>query len=94
MAMSEITTKLKYDVSDALRRMTGKLSFRRDGAGERSSGASKRSGSKKQGNRVGRPTRQEQRTASSNQHTISAKLEFLTSDADPFLSGTHRSPFA
>jgi hypothetical protein len=29
MTMSEITNKLKYDISDALRRVAGKLPFRK-----------------------------------------------------------------
>jgi hypothetical protein len=46
MTMSEITNKLKYDISDALRRVAGKLSARKEGQGGQSS-ASKRSGLKK-----------------------------------------------
>jgi hypothetical protein len=47
MTMSEITNKLKYDISDALKRMAGKLSFRKEGQGGPSSAASNRSGLKK-----------------------------------------------
>jgi len=46
MTMSEITNKLKYDLSDALKRMAGKLSFRTEGQGGPSA-ASNRSGVKK-----------------------------------------------
>jgi hypothetical protein len=47
MTMSEITNKLKYDITDALRRMAGKLSFRKDGQGGASPTASNRSDLKK-----------------------------------------------
>ena len=47
MTMSEITNKLKYDISDALKRVAGKLSFRKEGQGGSSSTAGSRSGSKK-----------------------------------------------
>jgi len=47
MTMSEITNKLKYDLSDALERMAGKLSFRREGQGGQSSTTSHRSNFKK-----------------------------------------------
>jgi hypothetical protein len=47
MTMSEITNKLKYDISDALKRVAGKLSLRKEGQGGPSSTASNRSGSKK-----------------------------------------------
>lgn len=47
MTMSEITNKLKYDLSDALKRVAGKLSFRREGPGGQSSTASHRSNFKK-----------------------------------------------
>jgi hypothetical protein len=47
MTMSEITNKLKYDISDALKRVAGKLLFRKDGQGGSSSMASNRSDLKK-----------------------------------------------
>ncbi|WP_162820773.1 hypothetical protein [Microvirga calopogonii] len=47
MTMSEITNKLKYDISDALKRVAGKLPFRKDGQGGQSSAASNRSSVKK-----------------------------------------------
>jgi hypothetical protein len=47
MNMSEMANKLKYDITGTLRRVTGKLSFRKDGQGEQSSGASNRSNVKK-----------------------------------------------
>ena len=47
MTMSEITNKLKYDLSDALRRVAGKLPFRKEGQGGASSTASSRSDLKK-----------------------------------------------
>ena len=47
MTMSEITNKLKYDISDALKRVAGKLSFRKDGQGGASSTVSSRSDLKK-----------------------------------------------
>jgi|EndMetStandDraft_3_1072993.scaffolds.fasta_scaffold6871336_1 hypothetical protein len=47
MTMSEITNKLKYDISDALKRVAGKLPFRKEGQGGQSSAASNRSGVKK-----------------------------------------------
>jgi hypothetical protein len=47
MTMSEITNKLKYDISDALKRVAGRLSFRKEGQGVPSSAASSRSGLKK-----------------------------------------------
>lgn len=46
MIMSEITNKLKYDLSDALKRVAGKLSFRKEGQGSQSSVAGNRSGLK------------------------------------------------
>jgi hypothetical protein len=33
MTMSEITSKLKYDISDALKRAASKLSLRKEGQG-------------------------------------------------------------
>lgn len=47
MTMSEITTKLKYDISDALKRVAGRLSFRKEGQGGQSPAASNRSGLEK-----------------------------------------------
>lgn len=47
MTMSEITNKLKYDISDALKRVVGKLSFRREGQGSQSSAVNSRSNFKK-----------------------------------------------
>lgn len=47
MTMSEITNKLKYDISDALKRVAGKLSFRKEGQADQSSAASHRSNLKK-----------------------------------------------
>jgi hypothetical protein len=47
MTMSEITSKLKYDISDTLKRVTGKLSFRKDRSGGQASGIGNRSNSKK-----------------------------------------------
>ncbi|MBB4039894.1 hypothetical protein GGR34_001541 [Microvirga flocculans] len=47
MTMSEITNKLKYDISDALKRVAGKLPFRKEGQGGQSSSASSRSEWKK-----------------------------------------------
>ena len=47
MTMSEITNKLKYDISDALKRVAGRLSLRKEGQGGPSSTASDRSGLKK-----------------------------------------------
>jgi len=47
MTMSEITNKLKYDISDALKRVADKLPFRKEGQGGQSSAASSRSGLKK-----------------------------------------------
>jgi hypothetical protein len=47
MTMSEITTKLKYDISDALKRVAGKLPFRREGQGTQSSAVTDRSNLKK-----------------------------------------------
>jgi hypothetical protein len=47
MTMSEITNKLKYDIPDALKRVTGKLSFRKEGQGGSSSTTSNRSDLKK-----------------------------------------------
>ncbi|MXQ13356.1 hypothetical protein [Microvirga makkahensis] len=47
MTMPEITNKLKYNLSDALKRVAGTLSFRREGQGGPSSAASNRSGLKK-----------------------------------------------
>jgi hypothetical protein len=47
MTMSEITNKLKYDISDALKRVAGMLSVRKEGQGAPSSAASSRSGLKK-----------------------------------------------
>jgi hypothetical protein len=48
MTMSEITNKLKYDITDALKRVAGRLSFRKEGqGGGSSSAASNRSGLKK-----------------------------------------------
>jgi hypothetical protein len=47
MTMSEMTTKLKYDISDALKRVAGKLPFRKEGQGGPSSTATNRSGLKK-----------------------------------------------
>ncbi|NBJ13455.1 hypothetical protein [Microvirga arsenatis] len=47
MTMSEITNRLKYDISDALKRVTGKLPFRKEGQSGQSTAASNRSGSKK-----------------------------------------------
>ena len=44
MTMSEITNKLKYDISDALRRVAGKLSGRKEGQDGQSSQAGDRSG--------------------------------------------------
>ena len=43
MTMSEITNKLKYDLSDALKRVAGRLPFRREGQGGQSSAAGKSS---------------------------------------------------
>ena len=40
MTMSEITNKLKYDISDALKRVAGKLAGRKVGQGGQSSAAS------------------------------------------------------
>jgi hypothetical protein len=45
MTMSEITNKLKDDISDALKRVAGKLSFRKEEPGQ-SPAASTRSGLK------------------------------------------------
>jgi hypothetical protein len=47
MIMSEITNKLKYDISDMLKHVAGKLPFRKEGQGGPSSVASNRSGLKK-----------------------------------------------
>jgi len=47
MTLSEITNKLKYDISDALERVAGRLSAHKEGQGGQSSAASNRSGSKK-----------------------------------------------
>jgi hypothetical protein len=47
MTMSEITNKLKYDISDALKRVAGKLSFHKELQGGLSSKASNRSELKK-----------------------------------------------
>lgn len=47
MTMSEITNKLKYDISDALKRVAGKLPFRREGQGGQSSAVNNRSNFKK-----------------------------------------------
>ena len=48
MTMSEITNKLKYDISDALKRVADRLPFRKEGqGGGSSSAASSQSGSKK-----------------------------------------------
>jgi hypothetical protein len=47
MTLSEITNKLKYDISDTLKRVAGKLSFRKDRSSESSSGASNRPSFKK-----------------------------------------------
>ena len=48
MTMSEITNRLKYDISNALKRVAGGLSFRKEGQGDPSSAASNRSGLKRQ----------------------------------------------
>jgi len=47
MNMSEMANKLKYDIADTLKRVTGKLSSRKDSHGERSSSASNSSSMKK-----------------------------------------------
>jgi len=47
MTMSEITNKLKYDISDALRRVAGKLRSRKEGQGGQASAVGNRSGVKK-----------------------------------------------
>lgn len=47
MNMSEMANKLKYDIADTLKRVTGKLSSRKDSHGERSSSASNGSSMKK-----------------------------------------------
>jgi hypothetical protein len=47
MTMSEITNKLKYDISDALKRVAGRLSFRKEGQAGSSSAASNRPDLKK-----------------------------------------------
>ena len=47
MTMSEITNKLKYDISDTLKRVAGRLSVRKEGQGTPSSAASSRSSLKK-----------------------------------------------
>ena len=47
MTMSEITNKLKYDISDALKRVAGRLAVRKEGQDAPSSSASSRSGLKK-----------------------------------------------
>jgi hypothetical protein len=47
MTMSEITNKLKYDISDTLKRVAGKLSLRKVGQGGQPSAESNRSGLKK-----------------------------------------------
>jgi hypothetical protein len=47
MTMSEITNKLKYDISDALKRVAGMLPFRKEGQGGPSSTASNWPGLKK-----------------------------------------------
>jgi hypothetical protein len=47
MTMSEITNRLKYGISDALKRVADRLSFRKEGQGAPSSAASSRSGLKK-----------------------------------------------
>ena len=47
MTMAEITNKLKYDISDALERVAGKLPFRKVGQGGQSSTASNRPSLKK-----------------------------------------------
>jgi hypothetical protein len=44
MTMSEITNKMKYDISDALKRVTGKLPFRKEGQDGRASATSNRTG--------------------------------------------------
>jgi len=46
MTMSEITNKLKYDISDALKRAAGKLSLRKEGQGGPPSTANNHSGLK------------------------------------------------
>lgn len=43
MNMSEMANKLKYDITDTLKRVTGKLSFWKDRHGERDSGANRSS---------------------------------------------------
>ncbi len=47
MNMSEITKKLKYDISDALKRASDNLTYRKEAQGGPSSAASTRSGLKK-----------------------------------------------
>jgi hypothetical protein len=47
MTMSQITNKLKYDISDTLKRVAGKLSFRKDRSSGQASGMGNRSGLKK-----------------------------------------------
>ncbi len=47
MNMSDIANKLKYDIADTLKKVTGKLSFWSGGRDRRDSGAGARSGMKK-----------------------------------------------
>ncbi|MBA1158963.1 hypothetical protein [Microvirga mediterraneensis] len=47
MNMSEMANKLKYDIADTLRRVSGKLTFRKDSHGERTSDASNQPNMKK-----------------------------------------------
>jgi hypothetical protein len=47
MTMSEITNKLKYDISDTLKRVADKLSLRKDRSSGQATGASSQSNRKK-----------------------------------------------
>jgi hypothetical protein len=47
MNMSDMASKLRHDISDALKRVAGKMSFRKDNQDERSPGTSNRSSMKK-----------------------------------------------
>jgi len=47
MNMSEMANKLKYDITDSLKKVTGKLSLWSNGRDKRDAGASTRSSMKK-----------------------------------------------
>ncbi|WP_445502818.1 hypothetical protein [Microvirga sp. G4-2] len=47
MNMSEMASKLKYDITDTLKRVTGRLSSWKDRHGERDSGTNNRTSMKK-----------------------------------------------